>query len=489
MLSSSGTLDELRETASRVLITLLWLHVPLAVIVGWLRADGILLPTVFMAFVAAVASLSWRLSGNFLSTRLIVGAALVADVAMLLQQLNGLAWQIDLHMYFFASLACLVAYCDYRPIVAATVAIALHHLVLNFILPAAIFPSGTDLLRVVLHAVVLIVEASALVLIAIYLEQLFNTAAARTDEAQAATAAEARANSARITAEAQTRDLANKSLRDMADSFERQVGQIVEAVAVSAGEMQRMSGFLSDNSIEVADQTAAAAAASSEASVSVRSVASASEELTASISEISKQVALSATMAHQAAEDAQRTNAVVESLVEGTTKIGEVLTLIQSIASQTNLLALNATIEAARAGEQGRGFAVVAAEVKALANQTAHATDEISGQIQHIQQATGEAVSATKGINNTILGINEISRAIAAAVHEQSNATREISTSVQRTANGTAEVSENISAVARSSNEAGSAAARLRDAASSLSSQSEHLRQEVAGFLGSVRAA
>ena len=148
--------------------------------------------------------------------------------------------------------------------------------------------------------------------------------------------------------------------------------------------------------------------------VNVETVASATEELTASIGEIAQQATRSAEIAGKAAEEARRTNAVVEGLGSGTQKIGEVVTLIQNIASQTNLLALNATIEAARAGEHGRGFAVVASEVKALANQTAKATEEISTQIQSIQTATGEAVSAIQAIGGTIAEINEISNAIAA---------------------------------------------------------------------------
>src|SRR5207253_413413 len=184
-------------------------------------------------------------------------------------------------------------------------------------------------------------------------------------------------------------------------------------------------------------QTAAAANASTQASTNVGTVAAATEELTASISNISQQVARSAEIAGKAAEEARRTNIVVEGLATGTQKIGEVVTLIQNIASQTNLLALNATIEAARAGEHGRGFAVVASEVKALANQTAKATEEISAQVQDIQNATSEAVNAIQAIGGTIAEIDEISNEISASVNQQGAATREIAGNVQQAANGT----------------------------------------------------
>lgn len=231
------------------------------------------------------------------------------------------------------------------------------------------------------------------------------------------------------------------------------------------------------------------AAASTQASVNVGTVASATEELTASIGEIGHQVTRCAEIAGKAAEEARRTNAVVEGLVIRTKKIDEVVALIQNIASQTNLLALNATIEAARAGEHGRGFAVVASEVKALANQTAKATEEISAQINGIQTATGQAVEAIQVIGGTIDEINNISNAIASAVDQQGAATHEIAGNVQQAANGTSEANENILSVTEAFSEAGRAASRLLGAANGLSAQSEQLKLEVDSFLASVRAA
>ena len=235
--------------------------------------------------------------------------------------------------------------------------------------------------------------------------------------------------------------------------------------------------------------TAAAAAASSQASTNVGTVASATEELTASIGSIAQQVTRSAEIAGKAADEARRTNTVVEGLASGTHKIGEVVTLIQNIASQTNLLALNATIEAARAGEHGRGFAVVASEVKALANQTAKATEEISAQVQSIQNATGDAVAAIQAIGTTIAEIDGISSEIAAAVDQQGAATREIAGSGQQAADGTRVVNTNIVSVSQASDQAGKDATKLLDAANGLSSQSDRLRAEVESFLRSLRAA
>jgi methyl-accepting chemotaxis protein len=489
MTVESRDLEALRETTSRALIALLWVHLPIAIAIAMMRGSDWLLPAAFMAVFAAAATLSWRVAGNGLSTRLTFAVALMGGVAVFVFELSGHAWQIDVHMYFFAALALLVAYCDYRPIVIGTVAVALHHLALNFLLPAAVFPGAADLGRVVLHAVILVMEAAVLIWLAHKLAQLFQTAVQKTAEVEAAHTAEARAQAERLEADRHAKQDRDAARRKLAADFELKIGHIVKAVAVAAGEMQGISKSMSGSSEETARQAAAAAAASTQASSSVGTVASATEELAASIGEIGKQVTRSAEIAEKAAAEARRTNVVVEGLASGTQKIGEVVTLIQSIASQTNLLALNATIEAARAGEHGRGFAVVASEVKALANQTAKATEEISAQIQDIQSATGEAVTAIQAFVGTIAEINEISGAIASAVDQQSGATREIAGSVQQAATGTSDVRENILGVNQAASEAGIAASRLLEASNGLSSQSEQLKIEVDGFLGSIQAA
>jgi methyl-accepting chemotaxis protein len=271
--------------------------------------------------------------------------------------------------------------------------------------------------------------------------------------------------------------------------FEAMIGEVVEIVSSASTELETSAGTLTASAERSEQLTTMVAAASEEASTNVQSVASATEEMASSVNEISRQVQDSARIASEAVEQAQKTNDRVGELAKAAARIGDVVELINTIAGQTNLLALNATIEAARAGEAGRGFAVVASEVKALAEQTAKATGEISQQISGIQAATQESVGAIQEIGNTIGRMSEIATAIASAVEEQGAATQEISRNVQQAAHGTQQVSANITDVQRGASETGSASSHVLTAAKSLSGESSRLRLEVGKFLSSVRAA
>jgi len=284
-----------------------------------------------------------------------------------------------------------------------------------------------------------------------------------------------------------SREARSKAMQSLTSAFDRAVTQGMDTVAVASTGLESTAQSMAANADRTSHQASGLAAATEQASASVQSVASAAEELSASIKEISRQVEQSSAISRTASEEANRTNATVQGLAQSSTRIGEVVKLINDIASQTNLLALNATIEAARAGDAGKGFAVVANEVKSLANQTARATDEISAQIGAVQAATREAVSAIAGIVGRIGEINQIAGAIASAVEAQSAATAEIARNVQQAATGTGQVSANIGAVTLAAAETGSAAADVLTSARALSRQAADLKGVVGTFLNDVR--
>ncbi|MEH2586236.1 methyl-accepting chemotaxis protein [Bradyrhizobium sp. AZCC 1721] len=275
----------------------------------------------------------------------------------------------------------------------------------------------------------------------------------------------------------------------LADAFESAVGGIVSTVSSASQQLEAAAGTLSGTAAQTQQLSGMVAAASEEASTNVGAVASAAEEMSTSVVEISRQVHDSSRIANEAVRQAEQTDLRINELLKAAGRIGDVVKLITAIAEQTNLLALNATIEAARAGESGRGFAVVASEVKALAAQTAKATDEIGAQIMGMQAATEDSVSAIKEIGATIARISDISTTIAATIEEQGAATAEIARNVSEAAKGTAEVAERITQVNSGASSTGSASAQVLASARSLSSESGLLRAEVEKFLNTVRAA
>jgi methyl-accepting chemotaxis protein len=278
-------------------------------------------------------------------------------------------------------------------------------------------------------------------------------------------------------------------MRRLADEFQAAVGNIVDAVSVASTDLEGAAKTLSSTADSTQQLSNMVAAASTQASANVQTVASAAEEMSSSVDEIAKRVHESSAIATEAVRQAEKTDARITELSNAASRIGDVVKLITAIAEQTNLLALNATIEAARAGDAGRGFAVVAQEVKALAAQTAKATDEIGTQIASMQAATQDSVGAIKEIGGTIGRISEIAGAIAAAVQEQGAATQEISRNVHQAAQGTTQVADNITDVSRGASETGTASAQVLGSAQSLARESGRLKSEVERFLHTVRAA
>jgi methyl-accepting chemotaxis protein len=279
------------------------------------------------------------------------------------------------------------------------------------------------------------------------------------------------------------------TLHTLASEFQTAVGNVVDLVSSASTELEAAAQTLTKTAGTTQTLSTNVAGASDQASENMQSVAAATEQLAASVGGIMRQVQESSKIASDAVRQAQQTDARMSALSKASTRIGEAVKIISAIAEQTNLLALNATIEAARAGDAGKGFAVVAAEVKALASQTAKATDEIGQQITGIQTATQESVAYSQEISNTINRISEISSMIASAIEEQGAAMQGIARNVQQAASRTAQVATNITEVNRGASETGSASSQVLSSAQGLSTESVRLKSEVEKFIARVRAA
>ncbi|MGY3453639.1 methyl-accepting chemotaxis protein [Bradyrhizobium sp. USDA 4353] len=291
-----------------------------------------------------------------------------------------------------------------------------------------------------------------------------------------------------VSQDSEIREARARHIEAAVEEFRTAIGSVMRTVTENAAAMRHTAETITRLTSDANERAVTAAGATSQASTNVSAVASAAEELSTSVEEIGRQIQQSAGAVAQTGQRTEKSITEIEGLAAATQRIDGVLTLIQTIAEQTNLLALNATIEAARAGEAGRGFAVVAHEVKALAGQTAKATEEISQNVGLIQASTKTAVDAVREIGDAVRGINEITTNISNAIQQQDQATREISVNAQSTAQGNQTLVMNIGSLRDAIGETSTAAASVLSASGDLSSTAQTLAQEVEKFFQNLRS-
>lgn len=482
--------EKLRTRFAYVLIAVLWANTALLALAAQItRIDNPGMLVGASIALALLATLAWWLDGTKWLSRQVSSVATMGQVMLLVYAFAQHPYQADIHMYFFAMLAVLSGWLDWRIFVTATLAIAAHHGILNIVYPTGVFLNGGSAGRVLLHALIVVVQAAALGWVVISLRSALEVSE---NERHAATDAKLAAEEARNEVATTTQRAAAERqtmLVAVADDFESKIAGIAKDVISSVQILRTASQQMRTGATQVAERSGAASISSQHTSSNVVAVTQATTELAASIGEIDKQVGETARIVGSTTMKARTVLATVNELSKKADDVGNIVGLISTIASQTNLLALNAAIEAARFGHSGSGFAVVAQEVKALANQTSRATDEIQAQIEAIHASGEEAIRAIDAMNATIGSLNEVSAAVATVMEQQNAATAGIAYNIEVAAQETVTASENIGIVSRVAAETGDAAAYVAESADRLAEQSAQLDLEVARFLGRIRAA
>lgn len=476
------TISDIRNIGMKVLIALLWINAALVItrafVVGHDQTTVLAVGAIVMA---GMGTLSWRYDKNGTIARATMGLTQAALVSLLVASFSGSNLQIDMHMYFFAMLAICAAVVDWRPILAFTGLTAVHHTVLYFLIPAVVFPGESSIIRVGLHAVILVAEAGVLLALTTMMWKSFASASEAITGAHAAQAeAEKHSHSAEV---AQNEVVAAQQQRDeekaqetaklqdvidalgtglsklaqgdvtyrMREQFEGPFEQLTEdfnasvrklefalsSVSQTAKHLSRGTGEMSQSSDELAHRAEQQAAALNETGIAVENISTSIEKTSQKANEAGTRVADTKEKTAHSAKIVANAISAMDEIKQSSEQVGQIITVIDEIAFQTNLLALNAGVEAARAGEAGKGFAVVAQEVRELAGRSANAAKEIQQLIDKSEKQVANGVSLVndtgatlKVIEEEVFNINDLISEMASTFNEQASGVREVNVAV-----------------------------------------------------------
>ena len=474
-------LHRLRDLVAYALTALTIVHVPLLIgLAALLRADTVAVGALAVLF--ASVPLAFRLLDR---PRRLVGIALamslVGQTALLVYVFSGQPWQVEMHFYFFAVLAMLAGFCDSLILLVAAMLIVFHHITLNMIFPAALYPGGGDVFRLGVHSVLVVVEAAMLILFARLTERALEQAALAREQALT--------GAGRLTELGQERQQQlecaskrNLHLEELLGRFRDAVSTNLVRLGDEARSLDETADAFSQVILHTISETEAVVASADSASARVAEVASSGRDYLGTMSMINGNTLTSAQMGQSAVTEAAAATATIDQLTTMSLQIGEAIQLITRIANQTNLLALNATIEAARAGENGRGFAVVASEVKTLSSETTKAAASIATMVDAIQAIADRAATAMSAIVAAIGGLNGATSTIADAVAERVEAAAAMSTNVDVAASDVSRVASAIERIRAVAEESAQSAGFLRSAAGEIANQTHLIRCQVDAF-------
>ncbi|MGE3987372.1 methyl-accepting chemotaxis protein [Pseudorhodoplanes sp.] len=481
-----NSLESLQRVVAIALSVLTLVHVPILAILAWLRGYDVAATTAFSLALAAAPIVLIQFGRPVIVVAAALAIVLIAQTSLLVFLMQGHPWQVETHFYYFAVLAMLSGFCDLRILLLAAGLIAVQHLGFNEVLPAAIYPGGTDYGRVALHAFVVVVETVMLAGIGWTIRTAFRQAQTEREAAEHSAAKLGAVLDERSRELSATSERA-QSIERVLQVFEQEMSGAVGILHDAAAVLHANAHTLGAASARSNAQTSSAILTAGETSARVRLAAQAGDELAVTITEVEGNATQSLHLARTAVGEASRANMTIDELAVVAFEIGKVTELISAIASQTNLLALNATIEAARAGDAGRGFAVVAQEVKALAGQTAAATQEIARRIGAMQQTTDRSVAAIQSIGRTIGELDSSHTRIASAVQQQAIATREIAGNVTSATIGVSHLAEAVSEIETAMSQSVQAIAEFSEAAGEVTRQAGTIRDRVRAFTRQIQ--